>query len=164
MTDQLPATAQQLAERGIAESHAHAEGYDEGWTERAVERVRRFAQQEEYFLAEQVKAWAYEDGLAVPPVDGAWGQVMRTAAERGIVHRYGRRAATSPGSHGKLMTLWRRGPGSIAAPPITAKMVEDDCRVIREVADFLAQQGRSMSKLRLLEVQNTLRALSSDVL
>jgi hypothetical protein len=106
-----PATAQQLAEKGIKESHDHAEQHAAGWSTRALTCVSRYVGQTfEPFLTEDVKAWAYENGLDKPPVDGAWGHVMRTAAKHKFIHRCGRREAKSPGSHGKPMALWARGP------------------------------------------------------
>jgi hypothetical protein len=161
----FPATAHQLAEKGIRESHDHAEEYDDGWTERAVEKVREFARQHEtgYFLAESCKAWAYQDGLAVPPVEGAWGQVMRAARSRGIIHSAGRSAATSPGSHGKLMTLWARGPGSTAEPAITHAQADEEARFIHDLAIQMRKEGRSMLSERLLTCEQSIRALASDL-
>jgi hypothetical protein len=156
-------TARDLAERGIAESHDHAEEGEAGWTDRAIAKVEAFSRQTEFFLAEECKAWAYGDGLSVPPVDGAWGQVMRSAASRGIVHSFGRKAATSPGSHGKLMTLWRRGPGNVAEPAITAEQVDDDVRFITELAAQMKNEGRIFIYEPLLRVARNIRALASDL-
>lgn len=166
MTDLFhpPATAQQLAELGIRESHDHAEEVESGWTLRAVDKVAAFAKQTEMFLAEDVKAWAYQDGLEVPPVDGAWGHVMRLAAARGgIIHRFGRKAATSPGSHGKLMTLWRRGPGDVAEAAVTAEQADRQATMLHEAAVQLGKEGRVLLREALFEAERVMRALASDI-
>lgn len=160
---QPPATAEQLAEKGIRESHEHAEQANDDWTARAVEKVREFAKDNDYFLAERVKAWAYEDGLDVPPVDGSWGQVMRNAAKLGIIHAFGRAAATSPGSHGKLMTLWRRGPGNIAAPAVTQEQIEEEIRFLTDTRDVMRKEGRSFLWPRFDQTIELIRALASDL-
>lgn len=164
MSDDEP-TAQQLAERGIKESHEHAEEESANWTKRAVDKVATFTRLHEtgFFLAESCKAWAYEDGLPVPPVDGAWGQVMREASRRGIIHRSGRAAATSPGSHGKLMTLWARGPGNIEGPAITAEQAAEEARFINELAVQMKREGRVVLSERLFACEKSIRQLASDL-
>jgi hypothetical protein len=162
VTDDL-FTAKQLAERGISESHEHAEEVDAGWTERAVKAVAEYAKLNEMFLAEDAKAWAYESGLEVPPVDGAWGSVMRLAAGRGIIHPFGRKAASSPGSHGKLMRLWRRGPGNIEAPAVTAEEADRQASLLHEFGVQMGREGRIMLREALFEAERTMRALASDL-
>lgn len=161
----LPATARQLAEKGIRESHEHAEEQSTDWTKRAVDKVADYARHHDtgFFLAEDVKTWAYQDGLDEPPVDGAWGQVMRTACSRGIIHRFGRQAAKSAGSHGKLMTLWRRGPGNLEAPPITAEQAGEEARFINELAVQMKKEGRALLSERLFACEASIRALASDL-
>jgi hypothetical protein len=160
------ATANQLALQGIRESHEHAEEYDSGWTERAVDKVAAFAKQHEtgFFLTESCKAWAYSSGLAEPPVDGAWGAVMRRARARKIIHHAGRAAATSPGSHGKLMILWGRGPGSISDTPlVTAEQAAEEARFIGELAVQMKKEGRALLAERLFESEKVIRAMASDL-
>jgi hypothetical protein len=159
----LPATAQQLAEKGISESHDHAEEVSPDWSRRAVEKVAAYAKTNEYFLAEAVKAWAYEDGLEVPPVDGAWGHVLRAAAKQGICHRFGRQAATSPGSHGKLMTLWKRGPSNVQQSNVTAEDAANVIRLIEEHANQMQNEGRRIIAEALRGTVSTIRALASDL-
>lgn len=79
-----------------------------GWERDAIEMVRRYALENEFFRAEQVRRWAEETGLlAVNP--SAWGSVMCNAASNGIIHKVAKQTSHSKGAHGKLMTLWRRG-------------------------------------------------------
>lgn len=158
-----PQSAGELALLGIRNSHQHAEEVDEGWTERAIEKVAAYARREEHFLTESAKAWAYEDGLEVPPTDGAWGQVMRSAAARGIIHRFGRAAAKSPGSHGKLMALWRRGPGIADAPGITAEEAADKIRIIDELRVQMRKEGRSILAEAMIDCIRVFRELASDL-
>lgn len=88
---------------------------------------------------------------------------MRSAANEGIVHRFGKAAATSPGSHGKLMTVWKRGPGSIEGPPLTQREVADKIRIVEETVGLLRQQGRSILAEALLDCARVFKILASDL-
>lgn len=151
-------TGRELAEIGIRESHEHAEQVSADWTRRAVEKVGEYAHLHGEFLTEELKGWAYQSGLEQPSVDGAWGAVMRTAAARGIVHSAGKKEARSPGAHGKLMTLWRRGFKEQAVKP-THKQVHDMAAALGRFAVQMRKEGRAIFAEQLLEAEKMLKDL-----
>jgi hypothetical protein len=163
MTSHFPApTAAELAEKGILESHEHAETVDSGWTQRAIEKVREYAESHEWFLAEDVRLWSIEKGFEQPPAKGAWGQVVRSAAKLGICHARGRRSAKSAGSHGKKMRRWRRGPGG-ALEIVTEAKADDDCRFLEDMARRCDLNGRDIFASRFRAIANDIRILASDL-
>jgi hypothetical protein len=164
MDDLLTLSARELAEKGIEESHEHAEEESPGWTERAIEQFREYARTHEWFLTEDVREAATNAGFEEAPDKGAWGKVAKLAAKQGICHARGRRSAKSPGSHGKKMVRWRSGPKS-TFELVTEAQVDDDCRYLEELAARCLQvtPQRPVAAARLREVATHLRVLSSDL-
>lgn len=159
MADLFPPTGRELAEKGIRESHEHAERVSEEWTRRAVAKVEEYASLNGEFMTEDVRPWAYENGLDEAPVEGSWGQVMRSAAARGIIHRAGSREAKSPGQHGKKMAVWRRGPEFLAKPkPTDSDVLEMAARMDR-FSEQMRKEGRAILAEQLTDCGMMLREL-----
>lgn len=154
-------TGRELTEKGIAESHEHAEGVSPEWSLRAIKLVEEYARYNETFMTEEAKVWAYQNGLPEPPVDGAWGHVMRAAAARGIIHRAGKREAKSPGQHGKLMTLWRRGSEMMQRSAPTAKAAHEMADSLKRFSEQMKKEGRTIFAERLLEAERMIRDLAA---
>lgn len=159
MTELFQPTGRELAEKGITESHDHAEQVDEGWTLRAIALVADYAKLHAEFMAEDVKPWAYQSGLPEPPVDGAWGSVMRGAAARGIIHRAGKRESKSPGQHGKMMTLWRRGSEMLARKRPTAREANEQADALDRFALQMKNEGRAVFAETLKSAAQLIRDL-----
>jgi hypothetical protein len=69
--------------------------------------VRLFAGIRHEFLGEDVRTWAHEQGLPLPPMACAWGAVMLRAARERIVVRAGYRTTRIPPQHAKPAVLWQ---------------------------------------------------------
>ena len=95
-----------VIENGIAKSAAHAELEEPGWGNKALEYFRLYATLHPSFLTEDVRSFAYADGLQEPPAVGAWGSVSRRAVKEGYVKSRGKTPSNNPSQHGKYMTLW----------------------------------------------------------
>lgn len=155
-------TGRDLAEKGIRESHDHAEAVRGAWTDRAVKKVDEYAKLTFEFMAEDVRDWAYASGLEEPPAEGAWGTVMRWAAAQGIIHRVGTRPAKSPGQHGKLMTVWQRGPESIhERRTVRSKDAHEMADSLKRFSEQMRKEGRTIFAERLLEAERMLRDLAA---
>ena len=77
------------------------------WTEEAIGYVQQFPRGE--FLTEDVRAWAYENGLEEPHDHRAWGSVMLSAEKQGIVLSAGVKHIKS-GRYYK--TIWKKPDGA----------------------------------------------------
>lgn len=105
----IASSPEELAAKGIAESAAHAEAVREGWGEDAYNcLVDYVARTPDEFLGEELKAWAYDNGLDKPANEGAWGSVLRRASRAKLIEMIGYRAARNASRHGTPSRLWRR--------------------------------------------------------
>jgi hypothetical protein len=87
MDDLLTLSARELAEKGIEESHEHAEEESPGWTERAIEQFREYARTHEWFLTEDVREAATNAGFEEAPDKGRMGQGRQARGEAGHLPR-----------------------------------------------------------------------------
>ena len=76
-----------LMKEGISQSENNAESKNAGWVYAALEYVRTFNR--EQFLAEDVRRYAENDGLPLPPSKRAWGGVIVRAKKLGYIKRIG---------------------------------------------------------------------------
>jgi hypothetical protein len=92
---------------GVARSIEHATAVEPTWRHAAVQWVRRFitVRGAQPFLTEDVRAFAAEHGFESPTDGRAWGQVMRDAAQLGLIVKDGYRPARSSNLSPK--PLWR---------------------------------------------------------
>ena len=96
--------------RGVAAAHAaagKADDLDPGWSDAAVEAVRRFARTTESAFTIEV---AREYCPAIPEgADArAWGVVTRIAMERGFI-RFAGHFLPAASSHGSMKPTYERG-------------------------------------------------------
>lgn len=83
-----------------------AESSGEAWRLRAIACVREFISRVRGpFLAEDVREYAQERGLAEPPDARAWGVVMQRAQRERLVQAYAYAPARS--SNGSPKVLWK---------------------------------------------------------
>ncbi len=79
------------------------------WHDRAMERVKAYANFNAAFMAEDVGEWSVRNtGLPAPPEPRAWGGVMYRAWRDGWIEPTGHYAQTTYGTGNKRgMRLWR---------------------------------------------------------
>ena len=97
-----------MEHEGLAIGHAMADvaGRHAGadWMEVALSAVRDYAQENERFTTEQIRA-ANPD-MPAPPDKRAWGSVVRTAHREGFIVPHGWVRAESRTVHGMVVTMW----------------------------------------------------------
>lgn len=72
---------------GIQQAIDHAEKVDPGWKFRALEMLKACPLQ--IFMTEDVRAFAYANGLSKPPTEKAWGAVTLLAVKAGLITQDG---------------------------------------------------------------------------
>jgi hypothetical protein len=97
-----------LRDRGIKRAVSHAEQKAPGWSEEALDMLKKFLQTKaEPFLTEEFRVWSHLHGL--PKVYGrAFGGIMRGAAAKGLIRRIGYEETTNPNCHATPASLWVR--------------------------------------------------------
>lgn len=107
-TKMLLAEAAELRDLGLLRAAEHAEQSHSGWTEQAVDFVRAYAVMHagRQFTGEDIRLWAESKRFEYPPHLRAWGNVMLTAAKRGIIKKVGYAKTTSANCHEAIATLW----------------------------------------------------------
>lgn len=106
--------AAELADNGIKVAVANADAHAPGWSDRAFKFVKRFADinKGREFMAENIRVWAYENGLDVPindqgePRERAWGGVMARAIRAYVVKNIGSRKTSNINAHGAHATFY----------------------------------------------------------
>lgn len=110
---QPPAPRQkELGEQGMEQAADHADREEPGWTDEALEHIRRFAaaNRGRDFLAEEIAPWAYLAGCSRPPDDRAWGTPISRAGRLGIIEQTGLAAKNKLSGHNSTWRpLWRAG-------------------------------------------------------
>jgi len=109
MTEQLTldhALARREAEDGMSAALSHAESECEGWGDRALAYLRRYAEAHARFYGwEVVKTAALDKSFPAPANSKAWGSQIQKAARLGLIERVG--AGPDPHRHGNLIPLWQ---------------------------------------------------------
>lgn len=116
MTDELelfPNTLEQekpgaaeLRDKGIKKSAEHAEHVRHGWQSDAVAAIHAYPGKE--FQSDKLRAFAYANGLDLPPSNRAWGAVMQRAVKEGLVEFVRYAPSTSPKQHRCPTSVWRK--------------------------------------------------------
>lgn len=105
--DMFSSSSRSLADQGITRAVEHADREVDGWSDRALMHLRLFAEIRPSFLGEDVRAWAYDQGLPRPPKECAWGAVMLRGARENIIARDGYGTTKIPPQHAKPAVQWR---------------------------------------------------------
>lgn len=97
---------EQLKLEGIAQAAKSAEENSPGWNVEALKYVRNYHKQR--FMAEEIREWAHECGLPEPPSARAWGAVIVTAKNAGLIKHAGYAAVENPKAHRTPASVWEK--------------------------------------------------------
>lgn len=101
--------AEVYREDGIKRALLSAEAVIPGWGDSALAMLRRFiAYHSGPFMTEDVRAFAYANGLPHPQRDKAWGGVIRRAFKSGLINKVGQGVAKDPTRHRGYTALWEK--------------------------------------------------------
>ena len=76
------------------------------WHEKASEFLDQFPHKT--FQAEDVRIWAYDRGLPLPPHCRAWGAVIIRAKKEGSIRHIGYANVDNPLAHGTPASVWEK--------------------------------------------------------
>ena len=93
-----------LAQAGADTALANA---GDGWADEAFLALCYYAERHDTFLTDDVRTFAHQYGLPLPPDSRAWGGVMNRAVKRKLVERVGYAPVKSPSGHARPMSLWK---------------------------------------------------------
>lgn len=100
-------TGRELARAGakLAENHAEAEHL--GWKDLADGYLLEFlAGNHGEFMVEDVRAFAYANGLQRPPSERSWAGTVMRASNLGLIHKVGYRSVKNPRAHATPASVW----------------------------------------------------------
>lgn len=93
---------------GMTRATAHADHCNVGWSDRAYLKARKFLRRiERTFTAEQIRAWAYRNGLEEPTDDRAWGSILTRLSREGHIRKVNYTQAEGRACHMHPVTLWK---------------------------------------------------------
>lgn len=99
--------ARRLADEGMKAVAAKAEEITPGWSQMAYDALLRFAKVRTLFTGEDVKRWAYDNGLPKPHNEAAWGAVFAKARRRKVTALNGYVVANSASRHAAPNRQWK---------------------------------------------------------
>ena len=106
-----------LKNQGMKRASDHAERHYPDWKERALDYLKRFPWSR--FMAEDVRTWAYQNGLPEAPSGRAWGAVIVRARKLGLIKFDGHQNVSNPRAHSTPAAVWvPRVTPSVASSPI----------------------------------------------
>lgn len=103
-----------LRDIGMQQAVDHAEQVEPGWKDLAYRYLQRFLNEYvprlglQSFMAEDIRAWAHEQGLGRPPTARAWGGIIAKAANRGLIVKIGVQQVKNKTAHCANANLWRK--------------------------------------------------------
>lgn len=103
-TEMIFGTGEQLRDAGINQSLAHADQEHEDWGDRAIGFLIRYPEPE--FMTEDLRQYAYLNGLPSPPHERAWGGVIVRAKGMGLITHMRYKTVNNPLAHKTPASLW----------------------------------------------------------
>jgi hypothetical protein len=100
-------TTQELAVDGMNRAVDHADRVEPGWSDQAYEMMEGYALSHFEFMTEEVRVWAYGEGLPQPPDGRAWGAVTSRAVKAGMIALNRYRKTRIPPAHATPRAVWR---------------------------------------------------------
>lgn len=95
-----------LRDQGMQQAIEHAEQDAPGWSQRALEMLDACPM--DRFMVEDLREWAYANGLDRVDNDRAWGSVITKAARLGLVMHNGYRSVKNRKAHATPASVWLR--------------------------------------------------------
>ncbi|OFE11416.1 hypothetical protein PHACT_12735 [Pseudohongiella acticola] len=99
-------SGQSRRDAGMNAALDNADFDSKGWSDKALGFVRSFPSAQ--FQTEDVRQYATNHGLPVPPSARAWGAVITRAARLGIIRRVGYRPVSNANAHCTPAAVWER--------------------------------------------------------
>lgn len=94
---------------GMTRALLNAESKIPCWGGYALQMLRKFiGTHTGPFMMEDVRAYAYANGLPRPERDQAWGAIVRRAFKCGIIVKIGQGVAKDPTRHRGYTALWEK--------------------------------------------------------
>jgi hypothetical protein len=105
-----------LRDGGIQLSLFNAEIKIPDWKDRAIQALKNFINENPHmhpaFQTEDVRAWAYKNGLPEPPNHRAWGAVITSAKRKGLIRFIGYANVDNPKAHCTPASVWKTAKGA----------------------------------------------------
>lgn len=70
-------------QRGMEQALAKADDAVDQWPQRALAAIEHYPRAE--FIIDELRDWAYQQGLPHPPSEQSWGGVIRRAKNSGLI-------------------------------------------------------------------------------
>ena len=105
-------TGEVLRDLGMQKAIDSAEDQTPNWQELAYAQLEKYVKSyaKNYclksFMAEDIRAWAHDQGLPRPPSSRAWGGIIHKARSRGLIKRIGTATVKNPTAHCANAALW----------------------------------------------------------
>jgi hypothetical protein len=108
MTDLLDLMGgRHLANQGMERAIDHANAVNAGWGDAAFAKLAEYARWTPFFTVEQMRAWAYSQGLPRPPNECSWGAVTTRARKSGVMTLGDYATAENASRHCGINRKWR---------------------------------------------------------
>lgn len=95
-------------DEGIERAQQHAERESPGWSDRALQALKRYVESHEIIVGPDFRRWAREHGVEMPPNQRAWGGVFLKAAHIGLIVHHGYTNTGDETMHKQVVKVWRR--------------------------------------------------------
>lgn len=107
MTMQHPFTGEELKQGGMTVAIAHADMFNEHWSDDAFDILKQFLMQHiGNFMTEEVREFADSQGLPKPPSLRAWGSIIAKAAKLNLIVCVGFKKVRNPRAHRANASVW----------------------------------------------------------
>lgn len=101
--------AEAYRQDGMNRALMNTESKNPQWAAQALDILKRFiASHSEPFMVEDVRAFAYKQGLQHPERDQAWGAIIRRACKNGLINKIGQGIAKDPTRHRGYTAIWMK--------------------------------------------------------
>ena len=98
--------AKTLRDEGMAAATEHADAVSLSWSDRALAFYHQYALSHPTLTTEDVRIFAHNNGLPVPPDGRAWGSIPRRAAHKKWIRKAGKATARDPRVHCNEVQIW----------------------------------------------------------
>jgi hypothetical protein len=97
---------EQLRDKGMKVAADHAEAVILNWGKDAFDMLLEYPSTT--FMTEDLRFWAYNNGLPKPPNEKAWGSIIIKAVRAGVITHQGYRKVNNPQAHARPASVWEK--------------------------------------------------------